>query len=84
MLAGTNGEVENAVLNFSGGTTKDISLAQRTMVTGKAEINLTGCTVNDIYAGPCYADTDNAEATNDWENWKVGDVNYGQAEWLLI
>lgn len=84
MLAGTNGEVENAVLNFSGGTTKDISLAQRTMVTGKAEINLTGGTVNDIYAGSYYADTDNAEATNDWENWKVGDVNYGQAEAIDI
>lgn len=84
MLAGTNGEVENAVLNFSGGTTKDISLAQRTMVTGKAEINLTGGTVNDIYAGSYYADTDNAEATNDWENWKVGDVNYGQAKAIDI
>ncbi|MCQ4635333.1 Ig-like domain-containing protein [Anaerovorax odorimutans] len=79
LLGGTNGEVENATLNFSGGKTKDIALGQRVMITGKTTLNLTGGNAGNIYAGSYYDDGDNAAGTENWGTWGVGSVNYGQA-----
>lgn len=80
LLGGTNGEVENAKLTFSGGKTKDIALGQRVMITEKATLDLTGGNAGNIYAGSYYDDGDNAAGTTEWNGWGVGDVNYGQAK----
>ena len=80
VLGGTNGEIENLTINFNGGTTKDIALSQRAMITGKAIVNVNGGSVGDIYAGSYYDDNDNATGTNSWNGWRSGDVNYGQAK----
>lgn len=80
LLGGTNGEVENAKLTFSGGKTKDIALGQRVMITGKATLDLTGGNAGNIYAGSYYDDGDNAAGTTDWNGWGAGHVNYGQAK----
>lgn len=80
VLGGTNGEIENLTINFNGGTTKDIALSQRAMITGKAIVNINGGSVGDIYAGSYYDDNDNATGTNSWNGWRSGDVNYGQAK----
>lgn len=79
VLGGTNGEIGQLTINFNGGTTKDIALMQRTMVTGKATVNVNGGVVGNIYAGSYYDDNDNALGTANWNNWGAGDVNYGQA-----
>ncbi|MCR0184764.1 Ig-like domain-containing protein [[Clostridium] innocuum] len=84
VLGGTNGETENLTINFHGGTTKDIAFMQRTMITGKATVNVDGGSVGDIYAGSYYDDGDNAAGTNNWNGWGIGDVNYGQAAAIEI
>ncbi|NBL00388.1 MAG: hypothetical protein EOM50_20775, partial [Erysipelotrichia bacterium] len=78
ILGGTNGKVENLNIVVNGGTTKDIALAQRTMITGQATINVTGGSVGNVYAGSYYDDGDNYEGSK-WEKWTIGNVNYGQA-----
>ena len=80
VLGGTNGEIENLTINFNGGTTKDIALSQRAMITGQAIVNVNGGSVGDIYAGSYYDDNDNATGTNSWNGWIDGYVNYGQAK----
>lgn len=78
ILGGTNGEVENATLNMRGGVTDGISLAQRTVITGKATLNLTAGKVGNIYAGSRYNAEENSQ--NSWWGSNAGYVNYGQAK----
>ena len=79
IVAGTNGQVGNATLKMTGGTTAGISLMQRTLVTGKVKLNIQGGAVGAIYAGSFYNDEECASQTNNWGTWGVGSVNYGQA-----
>jgi cellobiose-specific phosphotransferase system component IIB len=79
IVAGTNGQVGNATLKMTGGKTAGISLMQRTLLTGKATLNIQGGTVGAIYAGSFYNDEEMASQTNSWGTWGVGSVNYGQA-----
>ena len=74
ILAGTNGVVGNATLNFKNGTSEGICLSQRTIVTGKATMNITGGNVGPIYVGSLYNDGE-----MDWNGWTAGWINYGQA-----
>ena len=77
VLGGTNGEVVNATLNMTGGKTEGIALAQRTMITGKATINVTAGEAGNIYAGSFYNSTENS--SNSWWAAGIGNVNYGKA-----
>lgn len=79
ILAGTNGQVGNATLNMTGGKTAGISLMQRTLLTGKATLDIQGGTVGAIYAGSFYNDEECASQTGNWNGWGTGWVNYGQA-----
>ena len=77
VLGGTNGEVVNATLNMTGGKTEGIALAQRTMITGKATINITAGEAGNIYAGSYYNSSENS--SNSWWAAGIGNVNYGKA-----
>lgn len=87
LLAGTNGTVGNASLEFNGGSTKDIALAQRTLMEGTASISVNGGTVGNIYAGSYYDDGD-SYAGSGWVSgtyqWTAADINYGQAQNIVI
>lgn len=65
ILEGTNGEAKNITLNMTGGTTEGVSLAQRTMITGKATLNLQAGTVGNIFAGSFY-NTDEKSGSSWW------------------
>ena len=75
ILAGTNGVVKTAVLNFSGGKTAGISLAQRGVVTDKVTMNIKSGDVGAIYAGSFCNDVGMK-----WgKEARFGEINYGQA-----
>lgn len=76
ILGGTNGEVETATLNMTGGNSAGVALAQRTMMN-KAILNITGGNVGNIYAGSYYNADENS--SNSWWTKGAGNVNYGQA-----
>lgn len=82
ILGGTNGEVRNATMNMTGGKTAGLSLAQRTMITGKATLNLQGGTVGNIYAGSFY--NSDEKSGSSWWTSNIGYINYGQAAALDI
>ena len=65
ILGGTNGEAKNITLNMTGGTTEGVSLAQRTMITGKATLNLQAGMVGNIFAGSFY-NTDEKSGSSWW------------------
>ena len=75
ILGGTNGEVQNATLVMTGGKTEGIALSQRTMIMGKAVLDIKGGTVGNIYAGSYY---NNDEKSSAWGK-SIGTVNYGMA-----
>lgn len=85
LFAGSNGEVEHYILTIEGGTIEgDVSAGQRALV-GKYEFNFTGGEIKGgIFPGSTYSDGDNANKTNSWNGWNMGDVNYGVAKSAAI
>ena len=75
---GSNGVVDNAIVNIDNSTVENISSGNRAMI-GSWTLNITGTsTIGNIYAGSNYPNGESASTSNNWSNWSAGYVNYGQ------
>lgn len=75
---GSNGVVDNAIVNIDNSTVENISSGNRAMI-GSWTLNITGTsTIGNIYAGSNYPNGESASTSNNWSNWSAGNVNYGQ------
>ena len=79
LSAGTNGKVDNFVVNVENSKITQIDLGLRVM-TDSLEVNIDGTsTIGDIYAGSYYGSLTNSKA-DAWQN--LGNIPYGQVNKL--
>lgn len=78
LAIGTNGKVDNYIVNINDSTVDSINAGFRAMVD-TMKVNVTGKSVlGDVYAGSYYGIGERYADTNGWNGWTMGYVDYGQ------